>query len=132
MESWTSMPDATTTPTPISLFKTIIWNSFTKLAISELLASLGIAAGPLGWIVTQVVTLISDRIYAVASMLLDLGTIKLRNAIHQAQFDNASEKLGIIAAEYDTTTPEFQKAHQDEQTAFYNLVSFNSDPLHIN
>lgn len=126
-----------TNPNPIdstlvNLFKSLVWDSLVKKLIASILTKLMLTAtGPLGWFVGTVVTKISDQLFVIFSMFADVSTIRLRNAIHQKQFDDASEKLGIVLAEHGPNSQEFQNAHAKEQDAFYNLITIKVDPLGI-
>lgn len=127
------MSQVITPPSIADLFKSLVWDNFVKMAISDLLTALAISAtGPLGWIITSVVTMFANKLFAAFAMFADISTIKLRNAIHQSQFDNASQMLGITLSEYGPNSKEFEDAHAKEQQAFYNLITIKVDPLGVN
>jgi hypothetical protein len=117
----------------INLFKSLVWDAWVKIAVSRILSTLALSAtGPIGWLVTTAVTKIADQLFQVIVMLADITTIKLKNAVHQAQFDSASEKLGIIFSEYGPESQEYKDAHDKEKAAFFNLITIKLDPLGIN
>jgi len=116
----------------VNLFYSIVWTSWVKLLIGKICASLFLSTtGPLGWIIGTAVTSISKQLFLTLAMFADVTSIRLINAIHQAQFDTASERLGIVAAEFGPTSTEFQKAHAEEQQAFYNLITIKVNPIGI-
>jgi hypothetical protein len=124
----------------IDLFKTIVWDNLVQLAINDMVAAIPFATvgfasyftGPAIWILTQLTLIITNQLYKIISMLTDLGTIKLRNAIHQQEFDSASEKLSIILTESGPTSQEFINAHNAEVQNFWKVIAVSPDPLGVN
>lgn len=123
---------AQTTPSPSDIFKNIVWDAWVKLAVAKVCTALALSVtGPFGFIIGTLMTFFADNFYAIAVLYVDFAVIKMRNAVHQQQFDNASEQLAIILAEYGPDSKEFADAHVKEQQAFWNLITVKPDPLGV-
>lgn len=114
-----------------ALFKTIVWDSMVRSAVTKLLAALILTpTGIVGEFVTWVALKATDWVFNnLVIPFVKVETIKLKNEIHQKQFDDASASLAIVAKDKGINSPEFAAQHSKEQNAFYNLVHFNSKPL---
>lgn len=115
------------------LFKTIVWDSWVKYAYTQALATIGLSAtGFFGGLVIKIFVWVGNFIFKAMEMFADISTIQLRDAIHRAQFESASQKLGILFIEYGPDSKEFKDAHIKEQSDFFNLITVKPDPLGIN
>lgn len=107
------------------LFKALVWNNLIKAALARLfLAVPFLGWGPIGVVVSWVVTKIADKLYDELEMIVNLQAIALKNEIHQREFDRASMKLHIIAREKGTASSEFKNAREHAKESLSQFVRF--------
>lgn len=107
------------------LFKDLIWQPIVKLILAELFKLLPFLAwGPLGPIVTLIVTYLAEKIFTAVKLFVDLQVISLKNKEHQAAYDRASVSLKIIAKDKGIDSPEFRKARDENKAALSDFVKF--------
>lgn len=109
------------------IFKAVVWDSLVKAAIARLfLAAPFLGWGPVGFVVSWILTYFADMLYDAVKMAVDLEVIVLRNEAHRKAYDAAAVKLHIIAREKGIESPEFRSARDEHKVALAKFVRFST------
>lgn len=109
------------------LFKALVWDALVKAAIARLFAAVPFLAwGPVGFLVSHLLTKFADKLFEAASMAIAMEKIILTNEAHLKEYERASVKLKIIAREKGIESPEFKEARDAEKAALSKFVQFGA------
>lgn len=107
-------------------FKDLIWLPLLRLGEGALETSVPALNFPILKQVDEfILESLAEWLYSQIVMLLDVETIRLANAEHQAAYDKASLTLKIIAKDKGATSPEFAEAKENAKKALSQFVRFN-------
>jgi hypothetical protein len=95
------------------IFKDLLWTPSIRLGLLSLKGYLPFLNWPfVSQIVDSVVHYVSEVIFNGIALLIDVTAIKLLNAEHQREYDNASLALAVVAQEKGISSEEFKKARE--------------------
>lgn len=107
------------------IFKSLVWDNLVKFAIQQLFLAVPLLGwGPLGYIVSWVITFIADKLFIALKLAVDLEVIVLRNEEHKREYTLAAIQLKLIAKEKGLNSPEFKKAREKQQEALSRFIRF--------
>lgn len=107
------------------VFKELVWDGFVRASIASLFAAVPFLTwGPLGFLITTVVMLFTDRLYAAVKMTVDLEVIVFKNKQFESAFDNAAIKLKVVAVDYGGDSSQYKAARIEHQKALSQFVRF--------
>lgn len=107
------------------IFKDLVWGALVRAALGALFkAAPFLGWGPIGIIVTFLVTQFAEKLYEVVREYVQIEVIILRNEAHRKEYDAASTRLKIIAHSSGIDSPEFQKARDENKKALSKFVQF--------
>ena len=110
----------------LDLFKELAWDIVLKKALqSWLTKTLGamIAGGPVGWLLTAIISSFANHFYEYIKDLLNLNMIEFTNEKFQAEYDRASVKLQIIY-DSDGQSDEYKKVRDEHKKALQNFAQY--------
>lgn len=112
----------------MDLFKTLVWDNAIKFFITNVLfrAVPFLSAGPVGFFVSTVLTMLTDAIYKVLKLFIQTEVVVLRNEEQQRAFTKSSILLRDAALNRGIDSQEYKAIHEQEKSALYNLVHFAS------
>lgn len=108
-----------------SLFKEAVWDA----AVESALASLFVAAPwmntwPLRGIVRGLTLMLTNRIFSLLRLVIDLQVIQLLNSEHKQAFAREAVKLRIIAIDKGLNSPEYKRAKEDAKASLSRFIQF--------
>lgn len=110
------------------LFKTLVWDVLVREAINQLtkasILSPILSWGPLNFIFTWVVLKLTDKLYVMVRMFIDVTKIRLKNAAAENAYNLASSSLKVIGINYGEDSEEFEDARLNHQDKLSKLVRF--------
>lgn len=112
-----------------NIFKNVVWDNLTASALVALFAAPGcgwMALWPMRQIITGTATLITDQLFKILRLYVDLTAIALINAEHKRAFDAAAVKLKVIAHDRGIDSDEFKKAREVAKADFAKFVAFGA------
>lgn len=111
----------------MDLFKSLVWDTAVKALLNQVLfkAVPWLGWGPLGFIVTQIVVLITDRLYVVLKLAIDFQVIAFKNKELEREFSDEMVKLNLLANEVDVESEEFKNARAAAQDRLVQFVRFD-------
>lgn len=106
------------------IFKSLVWDTALTAGETALIAQVPFLGLPIVRTITHwMVTSVSNWIYSALVLFVDVEAIKLVNAIHQAEYDSASEQLKIIAIDKGINSDDFKKARDDAKVALSRFTN---------
>lgn len=109
------------------VFKDLVWNPAIKAGEIALEGEVPFFALPvISSIEEGAINIITDWLYNQLVLLVDVAAIRLVNAAHQEAYDEASERLKIIAIDKGIDSDEFKKAREQakiEMSKFTNIAA---------
>lgn len=109
------------------IFKDLVWTPGIHAGELALESAVPLLALPiLKQVGEETIDLIADALFNQFIMIVDVTTIKLVNAEHQAAFDKARVTLQIIAHDKGIDSPDFQNARENAKAALSQFVRFGS------
>lgn len=108
-------------------FKTLLWDVLVKELLQKLFVALPfLSYGPLGALITKVLTYATNGLYDSVKLTVDIEQIVLKNAAHQKEFDRASVELKLIAQQKGSDSEDFKKARLAHQAILAQFVRFGA------
>jgi len=121
-----------------ALFKTLVWDSLVSALTASLMGALSRVAvlsvfftwGPVAAIISYLVEAITNKLFSLLKLAVDLEMITLQNALHHKAFQDAVVKLKVIAHDHGVDSDEFKKQREIEKQALSAFVhrSFGATP----
>ena len=109
------------------LFNDFLWTPIVKLILAQIFKLLPFLAwGPLGPIVTWMVTWLAGKLFDAFKEFIDVTIIPFKNAEHQKAYDLASVTLKIIAHDHGVDSEEFRKARDENKQKLSDFVRFGA------
>lgn len=109
------------------IFKSLVWDNLTRAALTALFAAAPyLAWWPLSMVITMIVTGISNKLFAVLKLTVNLEVISFKNLAHQKAYDDAAVKLKVLAIDHGADSPEYLKARESAKADFSQYVRFGS------
>lgn len=110
----------------LDLFKSLVFDQITKMAISQILGlSPFLAWGPVAFIVGQAVAYVAGVLYNLLKDTINLEVILLKNAAFHKAYVEAAYSINRIAKEKGIDSPEFRKARDAHKAALSQFVRYN-------
>ena len=107
-------------------FKEILWDSLVKAAIARLfIVAPFLGYGPIGVLVSYIITKYSDIFYAVLKLSLNLEQIAVNNEELRIAYNDAAVKLHIIAKDKGIDSSEFKEFRNESKKALSAFVRFD-------
>lgn len=97
------------------IFKALVWDN----AIKALKAYVTFLSWP---IISQIVDMVADAVYASMVLFVDIQAIRLVNSAHQSAYDKESLRLNIVSAESGVKSKEFEDAKNAAKIALSKFV----------
>ena len=109
------------------IFKSLIWDNAVSGALVALFTYCPyLAVPPLKQIISGVGRMATDGLFKFLKLFVDVSAIKLKNAVAQHEYDNASVRLMIVAIEKGVDSEEFRKANEADKAALAKFVHFGA------
>jgi len=107
------------------LFKQLVWDNIVEAVVARIFLSIpALGWGPLGVIVSFVVSLIATKLYEVLKLSINLQMIVFQNAAHLKAYVEASSKLREIAQSKGIDSAEFRSARNEDKKRLSEFVQF--------
>lgn len=100
------------------LFKRIVWDNL----VTGVLTYFSINFWPLN----SIITMITDKLFSMGRLVIDMQAIVLINETHKRAFQDAVIKLKIIGYRQGRDSAEYLKAREDAKLAFSQFVRVNA------
>ena len=98
-----------------TLFYNLVWQPFLMMGETALFAAVPVLDAPvLGAIDKEIISQVSDFLFAQLVQWMDVTTIKFLNSIHQNAYESAQLKLNIIIQSQGINSDAFLKARDAE------------------
>ncbi len=115
--------------TAADLFKRLVWDRLVDLAVKKIATKVLVRlpawlAGPLGWIIGEVVTWIASEIFSVVKEFIAFEAIAFINKEHQVAFDRASVELKILAMQKGIDSIEYKEAREHAKKSLSTFVRY--------
>lgn len=108
------------------IFKSLVWDNAIKAGQVALVGAVPFFGLPvINTITNWFIGIVTNWIYKIIVLFIDIEAIKLVNAVHQAQYDAASVRLKIIAIDRGINSDEFKKARDEAKAALSKLTNIN-------
>lgn len=105
----------------VEIWKQLTWDVAVKTALALLFAG----APWLGALLSPIVMMFTDKLFAVIAQIFSVSQIRMKNEEHQREFEAASIRLRQ-AAKGGLGSDEFKKARDDAQAALSKFVRFGA------
>lgn len=110
------------------LFKDLVFDQIVEWSLKELFSLWPFLGwGPVGLIVTHVITKYSEIFYNRLKGAIILQKIYFKNVDLQKAFDHESVKLKIISDSFDENSPEFLEAKENAKKVLSDFVHIDLD-----
>lgn len=107
-----------------SVFNELLWKPLVKAGLAKLFAALPFLGwGPIGWLVTLVVTKFAEKLFEAVRLAIDLQAIVLINEEHRKSYEKACAVLKLVGTEKGFDSPEFKNQLGVAEEAFDRFVS---------
>ena len=108
------------------LFKKLVWYNLIEAVLERLFVSMPLLAwGPIGVVVSWIVTSIGEQLFKALQTSIDVTAIKLKNVEAQKEWERTSIRLWFIAEDEGINSEKFKQAREYEKEAFSKFVRFN-------
>lgn len=108
------------------IFKTLIWDSLVSAALRQLFAAVPFLGwGPIGWLVSLIVTKVADYVYAAVDEFIDLKVIAFKKMELAREYSKVSLDLKNIALSKGIESDEFKAAREVGKKSLSALIKFN-------
>lgn len=109
------------------VFHTLIWGPLFAAGNTALLAAVPELKWPVvGTLEGAAESYLSDYLFNMICLYVDVEAIRLVNAAHQAEYEAASLQLKLVASQSGSSSTAYQKALADAQTSLSNFVRWYS------
>lgn len=111
------------------VFKKLFWESL-SLGLESALFSAApyLNVWPLRPVISFVIKSLTDRIYGILKLAIDLAAIRFLNDEHQRAFDAAMVSLKIIAHDKGIESDAFIQARERAKESLARFVHYNTNP----
>lgn len=107
------------------VFKKIVWDNLVQGGLAYVFLQVpALNLWPLRPVITSIVTMFADRLFAATKEAIDLEAIQFVNVEHALTYQAASVKLKILAHDRGTYSPEFIKARENAKQALSAFSQF--------
>ena len=108
------------------IFKELVWDNLVKATLAEIFVAVPLLGwGPIGYVITALVTKYSDKLYNGINKVVDLKVIALKDEELKKEYDSANIKLKIIANSYGINSSEFEVARVANKKYLSQFVRFD-------
>ncbi len=102
----------------LDTFKTLVYDPLIDVVVKKIIASASfLSFGPIAFIITAVVGLVADKIYAALKEIINFQYVLLLNEQHHAAFVEANQSLRKIAKEKGIDSEEYRNARSKRRSA---------------
>lgn len=103
-----------------------MWDNLIEAVIKRLFINIPLLAwGPIGVVVSWIITSIGEQLFKTLQVSVDLTAIKLKNTEAQKQWESASVRLWFIAEDEGIESEKFKQAREYEKEVFAKFVHYN-------
>jgi hypothetical protein len=111
------------------LFKSMVFDKIVKKMIQSLFAKIPFLGwGPIGTIVSMLLTKLANALYEALAMYIDFQIIAFKNKKLEEQFTTASVELYSAANQYGIDSAEFEMARKANDDAFFKFIEMGDTP----
>ena len=106
--------------------KELILDKLVKAALKRLFLKIpALGWGPIGYIVTFIVTKVAELIYDEMKLVMELKKIEFTNSKFQEEYARRTLKLKVFTENYGVNSPEYLEVKREAKEALADLVEFN-------
>lgn len=108
-----------------NLFKETVWDAGVEAALTSLfVAAPWMNVWPLRSIVRGLTLMLTNRLFSMLRLVIDLQVIQLLNSEHKQAFAREAVKLRIIAIDKGLNSPEYKRAKEDAKASLSRFIQF--------
>ena len=114
----------------MDLFKTLLWDTLVQAGVSRLFLIIPwLGWGPVGVLVSFIITKFADIMYEGLKMSVNLEVIAIRDERLKLAYNDAAVRLHIIAKDKGIDSKEFKDARNDHIKKLSDCVRFDISGL---